>query len=125
MMKKIKNGKEKFFSLYLGDESLFDKIKNVSIKLKGKERDKIMQFSLIEIKRKKYLIGLNIINKKLIILYWEFFSLISGIIADYKSVGKKDNEIEAIISLENCLINYFYYCFEKYPLIGAIQYNFR
>ena len=25
----------------------------------------------------------------------------------------------------NCIINHFYHCFEKYPLLGAIQYHFK
>ena len=120
---KSKEWKGKVFSLYLKDNSLFEEINN--IKLKGKRIDKNIKFSFAEIKKKKYLLGQNIINNNLFIFYWEITSQISGIITDYETIGTNNNEIEEKIPLGNCIINYFYYCFEKYPLIGAIQYNFR
>ena len=37
----------------------------------------------------------------------------------------KENETKNKFELGNCIINYFYHCFEKYPLLGAIQFNFK
>ena len=120
--------KGKIFSLDIEeDELLFDEIENNFIELNG--IDKKAKFTLAEIKEKKYLISTNIINEihnsYPLIKYCEVFSNLSRISTEYKISGEDGNSSNKKIPLGNCLINYFYHCFEKFPLIGAIQYNFK
>ena len=120
--------KGKIFSLDIEeDELLFEEIENNFIELNG--IDKKAKFTLAEIKEKKYLISTNIINEihnsYPLIKYCEIFCNLSRISTDYKISGEEGNSSNKKIPLGNCLINYFYHCFEKFPLIGAIQYNFK
>ena len=59
-----------------------------------------------------------------LINYWEINSKLSGISTDYQKRNKKKQE-NKITSLGNCVLNYFYHCFEKYPLLGALPYKFQ
>ena len=77
-----------------------------------------------EIKENKYLFSVNIIGNMPIINYWKIDSKLSGISTDYQTRIKKKQENNKT-SLANCVINYFYHCFEKYPLIGALPYKFQ
>ena len=104
--------------------SVFQEIKNTSILIKGINKD--AKFSFAEIKEKKFLFAIN--NSKdneYSIIYWEIFSQISGISTNYKILNNNENETNNKFELANCIINYFYHCFEKYPLLGAIQFNFK
>ena len=58
-------------------------------------------------------------------MYWEISSQISGISTNYKVLNINENENKIKFEHANCIINYFYHCFEKYPLLGAIQFNFK
>ena len=113
----------KLFSLYIEDKSILEEIKvDNDIKLTGIEQN--AKFSLAKIKNdKKYLIAINITNGAPKIVYWEIFSQISGILTNYITTGVVDNKIK--ISLGNCVVNYFYHCFLKYPIVGAIEYNYN
>jgi len=112
----------KLFSLYIEDNSILEEIKGDDIKLNGIEQN--AKFSLAEMKEgKKFLISVNITNGAPKIAYWEIFSKISGTLTNYITTGVIDNKRE--ISLGNCVVNYFYHCFLKYPIVGAIEYNYN
>jgi hypothetical protein len=112
----------KVFSLCLEDESLFEMIKE--IKLEGMHEN--TKFSLGEIKDKIYLFSITILEGKTpLINYWRVDSKLSGIFTEYQIKGKKQNIISDKIPIGNCVVNYFYHCFEKYPLLGAIEYYFK
>ena len=112
--------KGKVYSLCLEDESLFNLIKDIKI---DDSNDKSI-FSFAEIKENKYLFSLNIIGNTPIIHFWEIDSKLSGISTDYQKRNKNKQENNKT-ALGNCVINYFYHCFEKYPLIGALPYNLQ
>ena len=111
--------KGKVFSLCQEDESLFEMITEVSL-----DSPKDSQFSFALMNEKKYLFSLNIYEKDLLINYWEIDSKLSGISFESQTKGKKQNSIKDI-PFGNCVVNYFYHCFEKYPLIGALQYYLK
>ena len=114
----------KVFSLYIEDMSIFEEIENTNIVIKGINKE--AKFSFAEIKEKKFLFAIN--NSKdnqYSIIYWEISSQISGISTNYKVLNINDNKTENEFELSNCIINYFYHCFEKYPLLGAMQFNFK
>ena len=112
----------KVFSLCLEDESLFNMIKEIKLE-KMRENAK---FSLGEIKGKIYLFSITILEGKIpLINYWRVDSKLSGISTEYQIKGKKQNIKSEKIPIGNCIVNYFYHCFEKYPLLGAIEYYFK
>ena len=116
----IWNGK--IFSLCLEDDSLFEYITSISLNGVRKES----QFSFVEIKEKKYLFSLFFIEDVIpLINYWEIDSQLSGISTNYQIRGRKQNISNAKIPFGNCIVNHFYHCFEKYPLLGALQYQFK
>ena len=92
-------------------------ITEITIKLPKEAR-----FSFAIIKEKKYL--LSFLGKDLLVYYWEINSQLSGITSDYQIKGKKQN-ITKEFPYGNCVVNHFYHCFEKYPLLGALQYYFK
>ena len=112
--------KGKVYSLCLEDDSLFNMIKAFEV---DDSNDKTM-FSFAEIKENKYLFSLDIIGNQPIINYWEINSKLSGISTDYQKKIKHDHE-NSQTALGNCVLNYFYHCFEKYPLIGALPYKLQ
>ena len=118
--KEEKKWEGKVYSLCLEDDSLFDFIKEIEIN----EANDNAKFSFAEIKENKYLFSVNIIENMPLINYWEINSKLSGITTDYQERNKKKQE-KRIISQGNCVINYFYHCFEKYPLLGALPYKFQ
>ena len=84
------------------------------------------KFSFLEIKDKKYLFSITILAGEIpLIKYWELNSKLSGISTEYQIKGKKQTIQYEKIPYGNCVVNYFYHCFEKYPLLGAIQYYFK
>jgi hypothetical protein len=101
--------------------SIFQKINNTFLILEGINKE--AKFSLSVIKEKKYLFAVN--NDPKNIIYWEISSQISGISTKYKVLNINKNEPKNKFQVANCIINYFYHCFEKYPLLGAIQFNFK
>jgi hypothetical protein len=112
----------KVFSLCLEDESLFNMIKEIKLE-KMRENAK---FSLGEIKGKIYLFSITFLEGKIpLINYWRVDSKLSGISTEYQIKGKKQNIKSEKIPIGNCIVNYFYHCFEKYPLLGAIEYYFK
>ena len=113
--------KGKLFSLVFEDESIFDEIKNVNIELKACKNAK---FSYGEIRNKKYIFSLSYEDDKPIINYWEINCQLSGAFTSSSTTEEEVDKIEQLIPLGNCLLNYFYHCFDKYPLLGAIEYNF-
>ena len=114
----------KVISLYIEDESIFEEIKNTSITLS--EINKDAKFSFAEIKEKKYLFAINKSNNnQYSIKYWKISSQISGISINSKVFNINENETKNNFELANCIMNYFYHCFEKYPLLGALQFNFN
>jgi len=116
----IKNWKGKIFSLSLEDDSLFDFIKEIDID----EESSSAKFSFSEMKEIKYLFSVDIKMNIPQIHFWEINSKLSGISTDYQKRNKRKND-NTDISLGNCVINYFYHCFEKYPLLGALQYKLQ
>ena len=110
----------KVYSLSLEDDSLFNPIKEIKLD----EDNEKTRFSFSEIKENKYLFSINIIGNLPIINFWEINSKLSGISTEYQRRNKKKQE-NTEISLGNCVANYFYHCFEKYPLLGALQYIFQ
>ena len=113
----------KLYSLCIEDGTFFNEIENTSIMLEGLDKDAI--FSFAEIKENKYLFAVNIKDKNPKIFYWQITSQLSGISTNYITSGETENIISEEISLANCVLNYFYHCFDKYPLLGAIEYNFK
>ena len=109
----------KIYSLCFEDKSDFDEIKTITIKV-----DKNAKFSLSEIGDKKYLFAFVIEDNKPKIYYWEIISQISITLIN-RRIGENANEINEKIVLGNCIINYFFLCFYKYPVIGAIEYAFK
>ena len=67
---------------------------------------------------------MNIEDNRPKIYYWEIISKISGTLTN-RTIEENENEINVEISLGNCIINFFYLCFYKYPVIGAIEYAFK
>ena len=114
-----KKWKGKVFSLCLEDDSFFNFIREIELD----EENNRAKFSLAEIKEKKYLLSIKIIGNIPIVNYWEINARLSGISSDYQKKHKK--QINNDISLGNCVINYFYHCFEKYPLLSALHYKFQ
>ena len=120
--KKRREWNGKVFSLCLEDESLFEMIKEIKLE-KMHENTK---FSLGEIKGKIYLFSITILEGKIpLINYWRVDSKLSGISTEYQIKGKKHNISTEKIPIGNCVVNFFYHCFEKYPLLGAIEYYFK
>ena len=120
--KKRREWNGKVFSLCLEDESLFEMIKEIKLE-KMHENTK---FSLGEIKGKIYLFSITILEGKIpLINYWRVDSKLSGISTEYQIKGKKHNIRSEKIPIGNCVVNFFYHCFEKYPLLGAIEYYFK
>ena len=113
--------KGKLFSLIFEDNTCFNEIENIKIELNAERNSK---FSFSEIKDKKYLFALSFEDEKPKIYYWEIISQLSGIVISSTTTGENENQIEEKIPLGNCILNYFYHCFDKYPLLGAIEYNF-
>lgn len=112
----------KVFSLYKEDDSLFKEIDCNKIELQG--IDQSSRFSLAQMREGQlYLIAANLSNGSPKIMYWEIFSQISGKSKDFITTGKNETEIK--IPSGNCVVNYFYHCFSKYPIIGAIRYNYN
>ena len=109
----------KIFSLYIVNDSTLHGINCDKIKLK--DIDKNARFSFKEMKQKKYLISVNITNGAPKIAYWLVKSEISGL--NFITTGANENIRN--IPLSNCIVNYFYHCFLKYPIIGAIQFNYE
>ena len=119
-----KNGEwnGKIFSLCLEDESLFEIIKEIKLE----NMNENAKFTFAEIKGKKYLFSITILRNKIpLINYWRVESILSGISTEYQIKGKKQNIKSEKLPIGNCVVNYFYHCFEKYPLLGAIQYYFE
>ena len=114
-----KKWKGKVFSLCLEDDSFFDFIREIELD----EEDNKVKFSFAEIKEKKFLISVKVIGNIPVVNYWEINARLSGISSDYQKKHKK--HINNDISLGNCVINYFYHCFEKYPLLSALHYKFQ
>ena len=112
--------KGKVYSLCLDYDSLFDFIKEIEIN----EINDNTVFSFAEIKENKYLFSIKVMGNMPLINYWEINSKLSGISTDYQKRNKKKQE-NKITSLGNCVLNYFYHCFEKYPLLGALPYKFQ
>ena len=119
--KETNNWNGKLFSLCQEDESLFQMIKE--IKLENMYSN--TKFSFCEIKDKKYLFSITILENTPLINYWKVDSKLTGISTEYQIKGKKKNIESKKIPYGNCVVNYFYHCFEKYPLVGAIQYYFK
>ena len=95
---------------------------NINIELNVGKNAK---FSFSEIKDKKYLFSLISEDNKPKVYYWEIFSQLSGMFTNYTALEENENIINESIPLGNCVVNYFYHCFDKYPLLGAIEYNFK
>ena len=112
--------KGKVYSLCLEDDSLFNLLKEIELE---ESNDKTL-FSIAELKESKYLFSLNIIGNKPIIKYREIDSRLSGISTSYQNRSKKKQE-NSKLALGHCVINYFYHCFDKYPLLGALPYNLK
>ena len=108
-----------YFSIFIEENSFFDLIKSIDI-----NADNEAKFSFSEIKGKKYLFSLNNKDNNPKITYFEINSKLSDILVFEQLKGKNEN-ISENITIGNCVVNYFYHCFEKYPLIGAIQKNFN
>ena len=88
--------------------------------------DRKSKFSFAEIKEKKYLFSMTPIEDNFPkINYWEIHSQLSGMSTNYQIKGKKQNISNEKIPLGNCIVNHFYHCFEKYHLLGALQYYFK
>ena len=68
--------------------------------------------------------SINIIGEKPIICYWEIHSQLSGKKVELQIKGKKIKIINKI-PFGNCVVNHFYHCFEKYPLLGALPYYYK
>jgi uncharacterized protein YkuJ len=113
----------KVISLYIEDNSIFKEIETTSKTLKNINKD--AKFSFAEIKEKKYLFAIYKSYNKYTIKYWEIYSKISGISINPKVLNINENETKNNFELANCIINYFYHCFEKFPLLGALQFNFN
>ena len=113
----------KVFLLILEDsESLFNEVTSIELK---EIDDEDAKFSFSEIKDKKYIFSINIKDNIPILRYWEIHSQLSGISMTCYTPGKKTKKSRKIFSPGNCIVNYFYHCFYKYPLQGAIQYMLR
>ena len=113
--------KGKLFSLLFEDKSYFDEIKNVNIEF---QTSKNAKFSFSEIRNKKYIFALSYENNEPKINYWEIDCQLSGVFTQNITSEKDENDVEQIFPLGNCILNYFYHCFDKYPFLGAIEYNF-
>ena len=108
----------KVYSLNLNNnEELFNIIGEINI-----DENENTEFSIFEINTRKYLIAVNLKDKKPIFKYWEIISNISGISTNYSSNAENNSQYYEI-PLGNCIMNYFFHSFEKYPLMGAIQFN--
>ena len=99
------------------DKTLFDYFTKIEI-----EEDEHAKFSLYERTPEKYLFSINIIDNKPIIKYHDIICYMSGTRTDSISNESRQNKNKKI-PLGNCFLNYFFHCFEKYPLLGAIQYK--
>ena len=106
----------KVYSLNMDDKSFFNKIAQFNI-----EADKSSLFSFYEITNKKYLIAINLKQNKANILYWEINSKLSNKTIEFQKIISK-NTPNLTISSGNCVVNYLYHCFEKYCLVGSIEY---
>ena len=116
---KEKKWNGKIYSLNLEDDSLFNKITEIEL-----EEDKKSKFSFIEVNEKNYfLLSFNINQEQLIIKYWEIYLNLSKIIIKISSENDNNNNKLKDLSLGNCVVNYFYHCFEKYHLISSIEFN--
>lgn len=109
----------KVFSLFIEENKFFELLKEENIP----NIDKEAKFSFSEIKEKKYLFALSNKDNNLKIVYWEIISKLSDISIYEQKRENDENSNTGEISIGNCVVNYFYHCFEKYPLIGAVQYN--
>ena len=105
----------KVFSLELDDEnSLFNLLASIPIEKISKEA-KLSFYSFSGFSEKKdYLFSINIKDNFPIITYWEVDSQLSDISIKSKTLRK--NKENKKFSLGNCIVNYFYHCFIKYPL---------
>ena len=75
---------------------------------------------MFEKNSRKYLFSVNVTTNRPIIKYREIISNISGIV----SSSNEENDTENLkIPKGNCVMNYFFYCFVKYSLIGAVEYR--
>ena len=113
--------KGKLFSLLFEDKSYFDEIKDVNIEF---QTSKNAKFSFSEIQKKKYIFALSYENNEPKVNYWEIDCQLSGVFTENTTSEKDEQNIEQIFPLGNCILNYFYHCFDKYPFLGAIEYNF-
>ena len=114
--------KGKVFSLNLEDNSLFNLIKEIYI---NDDNDKLSKFSFSLIHNQIYLLSLNIKENTPIIKYWKINSHFSNISMEYSDTEYIDKNKIINIPLGNCIVNYFFHCFEKYHLISSIQYNIQ
>ena len=105
----------KVFLLCLENESelltLFETIEIIS--------EKETKFSYSEMGGKKYLFGITIVKNSPNITYWEIDSQLSD---SFITTKKKENEMKNI-PIGNCIVNYIYHCFLKFPLFENIIYN--
>ena len=91
---------------------MFKKITEIEI-----EEDKTSKFSFIELKAKNYyLLSLNINQEQPKIKYWEIYLNLSKITINISSENDKNFNKLKDLSLGNCIVNYFYHCFETYHL---------
>ena len=97
--------------------SFFDIISKIEI-----DENEKTQFSIYEINTKKYLFSVNISNNKPIIKYREIKTNISGISTNFIT-DEENNKQNYEIPIGNCILNYFFHCFEKYPLNSAIEFK--
>ena len=95
----------KIFSLNFEDESFFEYITSIELKM-----DRKSKFSFAEIKEKKYLFSMTPIEDNFPkINYWEIHSQLSGMSTNYQIKGKKQNISNEKIPLGNCIVNHFYH----------------
>ena len=106
------------FSLNLTmTEELFECITSFNL-----NEDENTKFSLFETNNKKYLFSISNTEKIPIIKFREIISNLSGIETNF-TTNEENNSTNYEIPLGNCIMNYFFHCFEKYPLIGAISFR--
>ena len=109
--------KGKVYSLNLEDDSFFDEITEIELSDK-----KNSLFSFYIINEKTYLLSYNQKENTPLIKYWEIFSELSNDLFE-SSRGKSKESRKKNFYPGNCVVNFFYHCFEKYYLISSIQYN--
>ena len=128
---------EKFFLIFCFDEKnniwIFDiysiNADNVKVfnKLENKNHinvsSKNCKFSIFKIKNDIILYYIYIINNKIILGSRKILASSSSfsIESNYNKANLKE---ELNFTEGNCVLNYFYHAFKKYPSIGAIQYNY-